>query len=29
MMHLVTLKNWTETDILDTVENGIHIKKLS
>lgn len=25
-MHLVTLKNWTETDILDTVENGIHIK---
>lgn len=25
-MHLITLKNWTETDILDTVENGIHIK---
>lgn len=25
-MHLVTLKNWTETDILDTVETGIHIK---
>ena len=25
-MHLVTLKNWTPTDILDTVENGIHIK---
>ncbi len=25
-MHLINLKNWTQTDILDTVENGIHIK---
>ena len=26
-MHLITLNPWSETDLLETVENGVHIKK--